>query len=252
MTRLMSAAHAAPGHVASELQRPDALHPDEWVVIYRFADIECRQGWLVSDVRRELMHEASELVEGEPREQILALPSGSSDVRAFISVQVTSGCEERYYELHCQIQHAMKSFKGFRNFELLQPVAGVQTETVSILTFSSQKDLEYWLNSEVREYLVSSIDPLIDDERTMSIVGGFGGWFEASQGEAETRRWKQAAVVLMALFPTVLMLTVLRRWLLPDIPLVPGVLLSNIIGVAILTWGLMPRLTRRFDAWLSA
>ncbi len=44
----------------------------------------------------------------------------------------------------------------------------------------------------------------------------------------------------IALFPTAPVLTVLRHALLPDLPLVPSVLLSNVLGVAALTRVMMP------------
>ena len=53
-------------------------------------------------------------------------------------------------------------------------------------------------------------------------------------------RWKQATIVLLALFPTALTLSLIRRWLLPDLPLVPTVFISNVLGIAVLTWFLMP------------
>ncbi len=37
-------------------------------------------------------------------------------------------------------------------------------------------------------------------ERTVNVVGGFAGWFEAG-GPAPVRRWKSAAVVLLGLIP---------------------------------------------------
>ena len=34
----MARAADAPGYVDAELQPPNDLHPDEWVVVYQFAD----------------------------------------------------------------------------------------------------------------------------------------------------------------------------------------------------------------------
>ena len=50
--------------------------------------------------------------------------------------------------------------------------------------------------------------------------------------------------------PFTLGITLLRQALLPDLPVVPSVLGSNIVGIALLTWVLMPWLTRRLDPWL--
>ncbi len=249
MTRLLSAAHAAPGHLASDLQRPDAIHPGEWVVVYRFRDAPSREAWLRSEVRLALIAEADEFVNGEPREQVLASPSGDTGVRAILSVDVTPGAEDAYYALHVQAEQAMRSFAGFRSVELLPPVPGVQSETVTIITFEGQEQLDNWLRSEVRSRLIERMDELVDSERVLSVVGGFAGWFDAGDS-AQPKRWKQAVAVMIALFPTVLTLSVLSDWLLPDLALVPAVFLSNVLGVATLTWILMPPLTRLLDPWL--
>jgi antibiotic biosynthesis monooxygenase (ABM) superfamily enzyme len=56
--------------------------------------------------------------------------------------------------------------------------------------------------------------------------------------------------VLLAIAPTSLLLTALRAWLIGDLPLVPAVLLNSVVGVAILSWVLMPVLTRWLAPWL--
>ena len=56
--------------------------------------------------------------------------------------------------------------------------------------------------------------------------------------------------MLIALFPTVLLLSWGRSELLPDLNFVLGVLLGNIVAVAILTYLLMPRLNRLLEPWL--
>ena len=83
----------------------------------------------------------------------------------------------------------------------------------------------------------------------VNVVGGFGGWF--SLGPRPVKTWKQAAGVLPALYPTVLVLNELFDWLLPeDVPYLLAVLVGNIAGVTVLSWILMPRLTSWLDGWL--
>jgi antibiotic biosynthesis monooxygenase (ABM) superfamily enzyme len=56
--------------------------------------------------------------------------------------------------------------------------------------------------------------------------------------------------VLLALFPTSVVLTLVRMWLLPDVHWVIGVLFGNVLGVIALSWALMPFLTGVLDGWL--
>lgn len=56
--------------------------------------------------------------------------------------------------------------------------------------------------------------------------------------------------MLLALFPTSLVLTLVREWLIPDVHWTLGVLFGNVIGVIALTWLLMPNITRALGPWL--
>ncbi len=249
MTRLLSAAHASPGHIDADLQRPDAIHPDEWVVVYRFVDAASRQAWLDSPQRRALMDEAQHLVRGEPRQQVLATAGPDKAIRALSSARISPGRETEYFALHHQIEHALRSFKGFVDVEIFAAVPGVQDEVVTVLTFEDRASLDGWLNSPVRSRQIERLDALTETGRTLLVVGGFGGWFDHVDG-VEPKLWKQAVVVLIALFPTVVLLNYLSAWALPDLAMIPATFLGNVVGIALLTWVLMPPLTRRLSGWL--
>jgi antibiotic biosynthesis monooxygenase (ABM) superfamily enzyme len=132
---------------------------------------------------------------------------------------------------------------------MFEPVEGVQGDTVVVYAFDTREHLDRWLASDERRTILEQMDPLLEGDRTMNVLGGFAGWFSPS-GLQGAKQWKQAAVVLLALFPVVLVLTLIRQWLVPDLPLVLAVLVSNVISVAILAWALMPFLTSRLDGWL--
>ena len=86
----------------------------------------------------------------------------------------------------------------------------------------------------------------------MNVVGGFGGWFPAQPSRpGGPKRWKQAVAVLIALFPTVLAITLVRGELAPEMNVVLAVLVGNVISVAILSFLLMPWLTKKLEPWLN-
>jgi antibiotic biosynthesis monooxygenase (ABM) superfamily enzyme len=249
LRRLAAAARLADGHVQSEVQPPDAAHPGEWVTVYQFRDAASLSAWLTSPERDALIVDGHDLQLGAEREQVLALADEDDPVTAVASFRVTPGHEHRYDEFHGRLVERLAAFPGFLRSELFRPVAGVQDDTVVVFSFDTREHLDTWLESDARAEMLREIDEYIEGDRTLNVVGGFGGWF-GGPGAAEVKRWKQAAVVLLALFPTVLLLTVVRQWLLPDVGLVLGVLIGNVFGVAILSWVLMPVLTDWFDGWL--
>lgn len=245
---LLAVAREAPGHVSSDLQPPNDMHPGEWVVLYQFADAASLRDWLHSPLRAELMREATELVDGPAREQVVALAQAPEPVTAVASFRVRAGEEHRYAEFHERLVERMSEFAGYLRSETFEPVSGVQDETVVVFSFDSREHLDAWLESDARRAVLAEAEPFLEGERTVNVVGGFAGWF-GGPGPG-VKRWKQAAVVLLALFPTSLVLTSVREWLLPDVHWALGILFGNALGVIALSWVLMPFLTRALDGWL--
>ena len=254
MQRLHTAAQTAPGHVRSDVRAPNEHHPGEWMIVYQFDSVEYLDEWLDSSVRNELIDEGQDLVASEPREQIVAMSIEPEPVTAVASFRLESDSGERFARFDQDVRAALAGFDGYLGSRVYEPVPGVQDDTVIAFSFDSRAHLDAWLESPERAALLETIDPVLEGERVINVVddigASFGGWFGNEPDQPPVKRWKQATIILVALFPTSLSLSVLRGWLLPDLPLVASVLGSNIVGIALLTWLLMPYLTRLFDRWL--
>lgn len=249
LRRLVDEARTWPGHVHAAIQPPNPVHPGEWVVLYQFETAEQLEAWLTSGARTAIMADGAHLIDGRQREQVIALAHNPEPVTAVASFRVKPGNETRYRELHDRLIARLGTFPGFLRSELFVPVEGVQDETVVVFAFDTRDHLDAWLGSDARRRMLDEIAPFVDGERTINVVGGFAGWFGAPGG-VDVKRWKQAALVLLAIFPTTLVITRIRIWLLPDVHWVLGVLIGNTLGVIALTWLLMPRLTRWLSGWL--
>lgn len=250
-TRIRSAAESFPGHLGSEAQPPDDAHPDEWMIVYRFATSEALDAWMSSPERRVLLEEGNQFLDGPVREQRLVQAGpGPGAVTAVMSQRVRPDAWEEFRRAHAEITLVMRDFEGFLSCELAEPVPGAQDDHVVIFAFDSRVNLDRWLESDERRRVLRLIEPLIEGERTLNVVGGFAGWFTVDESR-EPRRWKQGVAVLIALYPTTLSLGWLQRTFLPDVPWVPALFVSNVVGIAILTWLLMPAVTRLLSRWLQ-
>jgi antibiotic biosynthesis monooxygenase (ABM) superfamily enzyme len=249
LRRLVAAARLAPGHVHSDIQPPTDIHPGEWVILYQFEDAESLNAWLTSETRDSIVAEGGELMLGTTREQRVALAHHPEPVTAVASFSVEPGYEHLYAEFHERLVERLGHFPGFIRSEMFMPIDGVQDETVVVIAFDDRAHLDAWLESDERRHLLAEIDPYIEGDRTLNVVGGFAGWF-GRPGMADVKRWKQASVVLLAILPVSLVITALRLWLLPDINWAIGVVIGNVIGVIALSWVMMPFLTRLLAGWL--
>lgn len=250
LQRLVAGARRAPGHIHSELQAPTPAHPGEWVIIYQFETSELLDAWLDSPERAELMAEGEDLIEGPARSQHVATAPHSPSVTAVSSFKVKPGRRQIYAELHARLLQRLAAFPGFLRSQVFEPVEGVQDETVVVFSFDSREGLDAWLASPEREQLLRELEPHIEGGRTFNVVGGFGGWF-GRPGLTQVKRWKQASVVLGGLLPVVLVLTALRQQLIPDVPWPLATAIQSAISIVLLTWVLMPFLTRLLSGWLS-
>lgn len=250
LQQITDAAASMPGHLGSDLQPPGPEHPDEWVIVYQFASQPELDEWIESPRRAELLAEGAELTLGEARVQQFAMGAGVNPVTAVASFEVREGHWDAFEHEYEQIREAIEEFDGFLRAELFPPVDGVQEETVIVFSFRTREQLDAWLTSEARRAGLARLGQHTGP-RKVNVVGGFGGWF--TLGRRQVKTWKQAAVVLLALYPTVLVLNELFGWILPDgTPYVLSVLIGNIAGVAILSWILMPWLTALLDRWLRS
>lgn len=249
LRRLTDAASAMPGHVESTVQPPNVQHPDEWVIVYRFTSADHLDAWLDSARRHELIEEGRPMLDGEAREQVIALADAATTVTAVASFRIDPGDTTEFREWYRRLHDVLDRFDGFIRSELVEPVRGTQDDTAIIFSFTSRAALDGWLDSPERRHVLAEVDPLLETERTVNVVGGFAGWFP---GPASTtpKRWKQAALVLLALYPTAMALGLVRDALYPDVSDPLAVLIGNVVGVAILSWVLMPTLTQRFEGWL--
>ena len=249
LEQLVDEARRAPGFVGAEIQRPEASDPREWIVVYRFETADLLRKWIDSAARRSLIDEGEHLADGAAREQTVVLQRDVDPVTAVISVRVDPEHREEYLELYHEIDDAMSRAPGFIRTEMFEPVPDTQDDHVVVFTFDGREHLDAWLTSPERRVIIDRMQPFIRAPHTINVVGGFGGWFDLDAG-GEPKRWKQACVVLLALYPTVLAITLVDNWIIPDPPLAIDVLIGNIIGVIILTWFLMPPLTKYLSPWL--
>ena len=251
--RIRDAAHGFPGYRGAESQPPDANHPDEWVTAYSFATADQLDAWLTSSIRAALIDEVTELLATPPREQRVAgLRLAPEPVTAVFSQRVRPGSEAAFEELFADVATVLRTFDGFLASDVLTPVDGVQSDHVVVVAFGSRRQLDAWLEAPQRREWLERIEPLIEGDREMSVVGGFGGWFSGNKAHpAGPARWKQAVAVLLALYPTALSVGWVLRTVAPDLPFAVSMLIANIVGVAALTWLLMPLVTKALAPWLS-
>lgn len=181
-------------------------------------------------------------------EQIATRGPDPPPVTAVLCVPVDAEQMVAFRHLHDLGVQRMTSMPGFLHAELLEPVPGVQDDTVILLTFDTRQHLDGWLESDDRKQLVERQSEHLLGPRALSVVGGFAGWFDS--GRNHVVPWRSAVAVLIAIVPVSLTYLMARMSLFPHLNVVVATLVGNVLTVAALTWAVMPPLTRRLEGWL--
>ena len=143
-----------------------------------------------------------------------------------------------------RLSDAERRSPGHRGGELLRPVPGVQDDWVAVTRFATEYDLETWLGSAARRDLLAEGERF-RDFRLRRVATSFGSWFPGGAGPAAAPpSWKTALSVLVGLYPTVVLLTLAISALWPTGPLWASLLVGNVASVGLLTWVVMPVVTR--------
>ncbi|MFI5679015.1 antibiotic biosynthesis monooxygenase [Streptomyces cellulosae] len=251
------AVRAFDGFEGTELYPPDSAEDNQWVVVFRFSDVDRLSAWLGSATRRELVDDGRNLFEGEPSQEVLRGGRPAQEaVTAVVSHTVRPGREQDFERWQDKVLRAQQKFPGFMGSELFAPVEGIQDRWVVVFRFNTREHLDRWLQSDVRRKLLEEGREYFADYDVREIASAFSGWFRFGEGEQAgvPPNWKQAMSVLLALYPTVMVLnlTVGRALTHVGIAGYLGLFISNVLSVAILTWLLMPLVVNRSLAfWLA-
>jgi uncharacterized protein len=173
-------------------------------------------------------------------------------VTVVVRRRVKPGAEAAFESAKREFIQFALAFPGNRGISVLRPPAEVPREYTVVdrfadsaarRAFRASPDYGEWMR-RLRE--LSEHDPQIEE------LGGLGGWFTPLNAPraAMPSQLKMAVVAFLGVLPLTATLLALFSWLLPSWhPQLANVLMSVLV-VTLLTWPVMPRLTRLFAPWL--
>lgn len=223
----------------------------EWTALYRFRSKAQLKRWLSSPDRAEMLDRGEALFEGPASQQVL-IGAQNEAVTVVVSHPVAAERVDGFLAWQQRLIDTERTFPGFAGSELFPPVAGVQNNWTITFSFDTEEHLNGWLESSQRKELLEE-GKEFDQFELHRISNPFGSWFSHirrrdGEGSAE---WKTALSVLVGLYPTVVLLTLGISEIWPHGKLWETLLLGNALSVTLLTWVVMPLVTRALAFWLE-
>ncbi len=123
-----------------------------------------------------------------------------------------------------------------------------------LFSFADRRSLRTWLDSDERRRWLARVGDLLEADRGLQQLTGLETWFQLPGSNVPTMkpppRWKMWLVSLVAVYPLVLAFQVLVVPRMVGLPLPLRALLFPLVLLTLMTFVVMPVVTRVLRRWL--
>ena len=168
-----------------------------------------------------------------------------------ITRRVRPGCEVEFQQALREFLQTSFAHGGVLGANMLVPLPGSDTREYGILrTFDSAQERDAFYESPMFKAWSERSKPLTEGDPVHRQLHGLEAWFRSPH--TPPPRWKMAAATFLGVFPVAMVLNlalgpVIRSW-----PFLISNAVFNAAVVALLTWVVMPLISRVLHPWLSS
>jgi antibiotic biosynthesis monooxygenase (ABM) superfamily enzyme len=165
---------------------------------------------------------------------------------------VKPGHEVFYEQFLTGIVAAARLYPGYQGVEIFRPQNADSGEYQTVYRFDTEDHLRAWLASDARAAWIERAEPHVIGPMRTRVLTGLETWFTlpGRPAAAPPRAWKMALVTWAAIFPLITLVVIVITPLIEGLPLVGRLAITTAITVTLMTWIVMPRLTRLLQRWL--
>jgi antibiotic biosynthesis monooxygenase (ABM) superfamily enzyme len=172
-------------------------------------------------------------------------------VTTSVTRRVKPGHEEAYEAFLEGIIAAASRFPGYLGVEVFRP-DGPDDEYRIVYRFDGAGHLRDWLDSDEHRAWLERAEPHVIGPMRTQFLTGLESWFTlpGQPGAAPPPPYKMALLTWITIFPLITGVVIALGPLLGRMALVPRLGITTAVTVPLMTWVVMPRMTRVLRAWL--
>jgi antibiotic biosynthesis monooxygenase (ABM) superfamily enzyme len=173
-------------------------------------------------------------------------------VTTTVTRRVRPGHEAAYEGFLAGISGAARAFPGYLGVEVFRPAPGAIDDYRIVYRFDTVAHLRAWLDSAERAAWLARAEPHVAGPIQRRVLTGLEGWFTlpAPPGVPPPPPSKMALVTWATIFPLITLVVVATAPLVGGWPLVARLAVTTGVTVPLMTWVVMPRVTRLLRPWL--
>jgi antibiotic biosynthesis monooxygenase (ABM) superfamily enzyme len=178
--------------------------------------------------------------------------AGEGPVTTTVTRRVMPGHEALYEQFLAGIISAARQFPGHLGVEVFRPESATAGEYRTVYRFDTGEHLRAWLDSDEHAAWLERAEPHVVGPMRTSFVTGLETWFTlpGRPGTPPPPRYKMALLTWITIFPLITVIVVVTGPLLEDLPVVLRLGITTAVAVPLMTWIVMPRVTRLLRGWL--
>jgi hypothetical protein len=191
--------------------------------------------------------------EGTPDRGFGSPPEGAEGpVTTTVTRRVKPGHEPFYEQFLEGIIAAASRFPGHLGAEVFRPENASAGEYRIVYRFDTAEHLRAWLDSDQHAAWLERAEPHVIGPVHTQFLTGLETWFTipGRPGTPPPPPYKMALVTWLTIFPLITLVVVALGPLLDGLPLVARLAITTAVTVPIMTWLVMPRVTRLLRRWL--
>lgn len=173
-------------------------------------------------------------------------------VTVVLSRRVRTGKEAEFEALLKRIAAAAFRYPGHLGVNVLRPEPGGSTTYTIVIHFRSEPELAVWTGSAERSHLLSEAELLCEGAPQVQELSGLEAWFRLPGQNVilAPPRYKVAFMTWLAILPLTVILNLLVVPRLGFMPALTRPAPVTAIAIGLMTYLVMPELTRLFRPWL--
>jgi antibiotic biosynthesis monooxygenase (ABM) superfamily enzyme len=177
-------------------------------------------------------------------------------VTVVVTRRVKPGREQAYEAWLQRLQAEARVLPGYLGVTTQRPAAGGPREYVSAIRFATLADLRAFEGSELLARHLALVVDLVEADAVWERMTGLEFWFTPPPGTvvAQPSRPRMALVMIVVVFGLVLSIGALvnaAAAMLPmPVPYALRLLFTITVEVLLMTYWLMPQITRRLARWI--
>jgi uncharacterized protein len=166
--------------------------------------------------------------------------------------KVKAGHEPAYEAWLGRLIHEASALPGYLGANIVRPAAGGSREYTSVFRFGSIDYLRAFEESELRHRALAEIAPHVEADAVWRKLTGLELWFTPPPGTVvpQPSRFRMALLLIAVVYGLVLSIGQLVALVLSSAPFQLRLLVTITLEVFLMTYAVMPRLTRWLARWI--